>query len=134
MKYKQLLFLEKEKAQEANLGYLFNFYRPIRFNRFKLKYISQNNYNMKIYIHCPELADKSINQNLDGVGRPTDIVGLINTANQNNEENKHTLFLNKESVFEKLSFYFTDKDGNRVNMNSYDFTIILDVEKSTEIF
>ena len=129
MSYKQLLILDKNSAIELNNKFIFKFNNyDIRFLNWRIKKIYYNNIGMsKIFVHCPELMDHTINSTIWGDGSPSSIIGMI-TSDSNHDNDRNTLYLNKEIILNRMTIFFTDENGT-VLTNVNDFTILIDVEK-----
>ena len=129
MSYKQLFILDKSKATELNNTFIFKFNgSDIRFNKWRVKKIYYYNIAMsKIFVHCPELMDNTINRTVWGDGSPSDIIAMI-TSDSNNDNDRNVLYLNKEVILSQMTIYFTDENG-AILTDVNDFTLLLDIVK-----
>ena len=125
----RLIFLDYSKSNQVNSKYEFKFDRGINIKSYRIKQLIHSilyNNMSKIYIHSPELSQALVNKNIDGDGHVSDIIGLVSGSTF--DLDRHTLFLNREKTFHKITIYFTDKDGNFVSIP--DFCLVLDVQKN----
>ena len=128
MNYKQLIILDISKSTKNSQNkYIFKL-NNVRIKKWRIKniYYSITNMSEKYFCHIPQLMSATINPTLQGNGQPCSIVGML-TATSNNDNDRNTLFLPVEKTFYEFDVYFTDKDGNIVEMD--DFCVLLDIEK-----
>lgn len=124
---KSLLILDAVFSTLTGGKYIFTFPRGIEVKKWKLKKFFTTNIEMsKVYLHIPELMDKTVSCTIRGDGMPSDIVALVSDGKANDDNDRNTLFLNVPTTFHKLTVYFTNGENN-TPIQYADFSVVLDV-------
>ena len=127
------LVLKKSEGNTVNNVTTFVFNRGIRFNEWRIKnlYIDSSS---KVYLHCDEIAHKTINSSLLCDGSNTNIIFFTsNSLSVNAQDNdRFNNVLNEESVFYKMSIYFTSDGTTKLDLDN--FIIVFDLIKTPRIY
>ena len=81
------------------------------------------------YLNIPELVQKSINNTILGNGQNSNIVTILQHP-ISDDEDRNRIHLQNNTVFNELTVYFTDQNGNEVAFD--DFVVTLDLIKKAD--
>ncbi len=81
------------------------------------------------FLHMPQLVQKSINNTILGNGANSDIVTILQHP-ISDDDDRNQIQLQANTVFNELTVYFTDQNGDETTFD--DFVVTLDLIKKAD--